>query len=186
MRRILFLALAALLTLGFTACKDKKDSKDIITKMPQKPQKQSGPKTMSTGNIPPRTVSWLGGNYKICITRQPDKSLPLVEDASGNKYYDNRVHLTITRGDGSTFFDRDFTRSSFSKYIDSKYSEKWGLTGFNFDTVDGDDLVFAIAIGSPDEMADNEFVPLTLKIDRNGETSVDTQVPDDDDAEEDE
>lgn len=186
MRRILLLVLAGLLTVGLTACKNKKESNDIITKMPAKPKKQSGPLTMSTGEIPTRTINWLGGTYKISIKRTADKGLHLCEDASGNKYYDNRVHLTITRSDGSTFVDKDFTKSNFSKYVPDKYSEKWGLTGFNFDTIDGEKLDFAIAIGSPDDMADNEFVPLTLVVDRNGGTSVTSQMPADDDEEDEE
>ena len=40
MKRILFLLLISSLTLGFTSCKQKKESKDIITKMPDKPKKQ--------------------------------------------------------------------------------------------------------------------------------------------------
>lgn len=101
----------------------------------------------------------MGSNYRISITRQPDKGLPLVEDASGNKYYDNKVHLLITRADGSTFVDKTYTRADFSKYVDAGVAKKWGLTGFNFDNVADGKLTFAIAIGSPDEMADNEFVP---------------------------
>ena len=60
------------------------------------------------------------------------------------------------------------------------------MTGFNFDTIDGDKLDFAIAIGSPDDMADNEFVPLTLVVDRNGGTSVTSQMPAGDDEEDEE
>lgn len=181
MKRILFLMLLGLLTLGVTSCKDKKDNKDIITKMPAKPKKQSGPMTMSTGNIPPKTVNWLGSNYTIRISRIVDKDLPLIEDASGNKYYDNKVRLNITRSDGSTFVDKEFTRSDFVRYTNKDITSKWGLTGFNFDTVDGNNLLFAIAIGSPDEMADNEFVALTLTVDKDGRTSVSSQTQDDDD-----
>ena len=107
-----------------------------------------------------------------------------MEDASGNKYYDNKVHLLITRADGSTFVDKTYTRADFSKYVDAGVAKKWGLTGFNFDNVADGKLTFAIAIGSPDEMADNEFVPLTLLIDSQGGTSVLSQSQDSDDEEE--
>lgn len=186
MRRIFLFTLAALLTFGITACKEKKKTDDIITKMPQKPKKQSGPMTMSTGDIPPKTVNWMGSNFTIKITRIVDKDLPLIEDASGNQYYDNKVRLNITRGDGSSFFDREFTRNDFSKYTNSQITKKWGLTGFNFDNVEGDNLLFAVAIGSPDEMADNEFVPITLHINSKGQTSITSQNSGDDDEDEDE
>lgn len=186
MKRILFFLLLSPFILGFTSCKDKKESKDIITKMPDKPKKQSGPMTMSTGDIPPRTISWMGGNYTIKISRNADKSLPLIEDASGNKYYDNRVRLSITRGDGSSFFDRTYTAEDFKQYTNSSVTKNWGLTGFNFDTLADGKLLFAIAIGSPDEMADNEFVPLTLSIDSQGNASVSSQVHQDDESADDE
>lgn len=186
MRHILLFMLAILLIAGLNSCKEKKDNQDIITKMPQKENKPSGPLTMSAGAIPPKTVNWLGDNYTIKISRMVDKDLPLIEDASGNKYYDNKVRLSITRSDGSSFFDRVYTRNDFSKYTNESITKKWGLTGFNFDTVDGNKLLFAIAIGSPDEMADNEFVPLTLNVDSNGGTSVTSQGHGDEDEEEDE
>lgn len=186
MKRILFLLLISSLTLGFTSCKQKKESKDIITKMPDKPKKQTGTMTMSTGEIPPRTVSWMGSNYTIKITRTADKSLPLIEDASGNKYYDNRVRLSITRGDGSSFFDRTYSAGDFKGYTNASVTKNWGLTGFNFDTLADGKLLFAIAIGSPDEMADNEFVPLTLSIDSQGNTTVSSQVQQDDESADDE
>lgn len=186
MRRFLLLAFAVLLTMSFTACKDKKENKDIITKMPAKVQKQTGPKTMSTGEIPPRNINWMGDNFTIRIYRITDKSLPLIEDASGNKYYDNKVRVSITRKDGSSFFDKVFTAGDFKKYTNSNVTKKWGLTGLNFDTIDGDKLLFAIAIGSPDEMADNEFVPLTLVVDSHGGTDVTSQTHDDDESADDE
>ena len=175
MRKTLLLLLAALIAVGLGACKEKEKSKDIITKMPQKVKQQTGPRVMASGKIPDKTISWAGGEYTISIDREADKDLPLIEDASGNKYYDNTVHLRITRKDGTTFFDKVFSRRDFAKYTDFNYAKNWGLTGFNFDTVEGNNILFAIAIGSPDEMADDEFVPITLCINMQGETSVRTQ-----------
>lgn len=183
MTRFLLFLIAGLLTIGsLNSCKDKKENKDIITKIPQKKKKPSGPQTMSTGEIPPKTISWMGDNFKIQITRSADKSLPLIEDASGNKYYDNKVRLYITRKDGSVFFDRVYTSADFKKYTNADVTKKWGLTGFNFDTIDGNRLLFAVAIGSPDEMSDNEFVPLTLNVDSHGGTSVASQTHEGDEA----
>lgn len=179
----IFVALATMLAIY--SCKDNKPSQDIITKIQPKASRPSGPQTMSTGAIPPKTINWGGTDYTVSIVREVDKSLPLIEDASGTKYYDNSVRLTITRKDGTKFFDRKFTRRDFEKYADFSYARHWGLTGFNFNSVEGDKLTFAIAIGSPDEMADNEFVPITLLIDRNAHTSVLSQQQessDDEDA----
>lgn len=181
MKNTLLLLLAVMATVVIAACKEEKKSQDIITKMPAQTKKQTGPMSMPGGKIPDKTINWAGGEYIISIDREPDKDMPLVEDASGNKYYDNSVHLVIKRKDGSTFFDRTFTRRDFAKYTNFDYAKKWGLTGFNFDDIDGSTLTFAIAVGSPDEMADDEFVPITLCIDMQGNTSVRTQGGTDDD-----
>ncbi len=175
MRQTLTIFVAIVTILVLHSCKEQKPSRDIITKIQPKEAHPPGPQTMSTGAIPPKEVAWNGAEYVINIARDADHSLPLIEDQSGTKYYDNRVHLTITRKDGTKFFDREFTRGDFARYTDFPYARHWGLTGFNFDSVRECGLSFAIAIGSPDEMADNEFVPITLVIDRNAHITIMSQ-----------
>ena len=175
MKNLFTLVFLGVLCMCVTSCKEKKESRDIITKIAPKQKTSSEPKKMSTSPIPPKVIDWAGAKYTIDIKRESTAELPIVEDANGQKYYDNKVTLRITRADGSVFFERAFTRESFKDYTNFSYARKWGLTGFNFDTIEGNNLLFAIAIGSPDEMADDEFIPITLHIDRNGSTSVTTQ-----------
>ena len=51
------------------------------------------------------------------------------------------------------------------------------LLGIVFDKAEGDNLVFAASVGSPDRMSD-EYVPLVLKISRFGDVRIskDTQM----------
>ncbi len=77
----------------------------------------------------------LGGNtYKISISRTADKTLPVVTDEQGNKFYDNRVNVTITCN-GNEFFSKSYTKESFSDFLVSK-NDKLGtvLLGMAYDS----------------------------------------------------
>ena len=168
---------------AFVACTSKPKSNDIIAK---KPVKTAPKPTQNMGDYNQnRSVEWLGGTYSISIERKADSSLPLAVDESGNKYYDNRVTLTISRSDGSEFFKHTFAKANFEEYVGDEY-KNGGMLGIVFDHVDGDNIYFAASVGSPDKMSDN-YVPLVLKISRVGgvtistDTKLDTTSNDDDD-----
>ena len=122
-------------------------------------------------------VSWLGHNVKITTERLADKDLSLVQDENGNKYYDNKITLKIQRSDGSIFLERVFYKSDFSKLIDTSADKTTALLGVVFDRINGDHLLFAASLGSPDNMSD-EFIPLVLKVSKSGSLSIykDTQM----------
>lgn len=72
--------------------------------------------------------------YKISISRNADKALPIVTDEQGNKFYDNRVNVTITCN-GNAFFSKSYTKDSFKEFLISK-DEKQGtvLLGMAYDS----------------------------------------------------
>ena len=111
------------------------------------------------------------------MERKADHSLPLADDGQGNKYYDNRITVKIVRKDGSSFFNRTFTKDDFAKYVDPLYRKNSALLGIVLDKAEGDNLVFAASVGSPDKMSD-EYVPLLMKISRFGDVAIskDTQL----------
>ena len=174
----------ALLT--FAACSSKPKTNDIIAK---KPVKTAPKPTQDMGDYnQSRSVEWLGSTYSVNVARKADRSLPLAVDESGNKYFDNRITLTILRSDGSEFFKRTFSKSDFNEYVDDSY-KGGALLGIVLDRAEGDNIYFAASIGSPDKMSDN-YVPLVLKISRVGgvsiskDTKLDTMsddVPEEDD-----
>lgn len=165
---------AALTVLMTTACSEaKKDNNIIIHKKAAVAKK----KTLTMGDFSQnRNIEWLGSTYTIYISRKADPSLGTACDESGNKYYDNRIVLRITRKDGTVFLDHTYTKSDFARYVDKGY-QSGALLGIVYDREEDGYLYFAASIGSPDSMSD-EYVPLVLRINRNGGIDVykDTQM----------
>lgn len=150
------------------ACGEKKADDNIIVKKPvavaEKPIQRVGDYQQE------RQFEWNGSTYTVAVERKADAQLPLVDDGEGNRYYDNRITVKIVRQDGSEFFSRAFTKQDFSAYVDEAY-KGGALLGVVFDCVDDGVLRFAASVGSPDRTSD-EYVPLVMKINRFGETSV--------------
>lgn len=168
MKLILPLILVAgLVVLG--ACKEKKQSTDIITTkyVPKQPQDPIAmPADTQTKNI-----EWQGKPYTITIDRVPVDSLPQVKDENNQPYVDNRVKLTIMRADGSAFFQRTFTKASFNTYIDDSFRKNGILAGFRYDEVENSGIEFSVVVALPDAI-DDVFVPLELVVDRQGGVSI--------------
>lgn len=89
----------------------------------------------------------LGGkNYKISINRAADKTLPLVTDELGKKFYDNRVDVVITC-DNAAFFSKSYTKEAFSAFLTTGgESEGTVLLGMAFDSEKSD--AHAIRLGA--------------------------------------
>lgn len=171
--KILLLA-AGMLAFTVMSCKETKKDTNIIT---HKKVVTAPKKTQKVGDYSQsRDVEWLGSEYAVAVDRKADSSLPLVDDGAGNKYYDNRISVKVTRKDGTTFFSRTFTKSDFSQYVDEPY-RNGALLGIVLDKAEGDCLYFAASVGSPDTMSD-EYVPLVMRIGRTGQVSIskDTQL----------
>ncbi|MCR5131476.1 MAG: DUF4738 domain-containing protein [Prevotella sp.] len=169
------LLLMAITVMGMSSCKEKKQSEDIITTKPKVEVKKP---TQKVGDYETTTpTEWVGSTYQVYVQRQADPSLPLADDGQGNKYYDNKITVKITRKDGSVFFSRTFTKSDFDAYVDPLYKKNSALLGIVLDKAEGDNLAFAASVGSPDKMSD-EYVPLVLKISRFGDVKIskDTQL----------
>ena len=166
-RYIPFIMLAGLVVFG--ACKEKKESTDIIaTKyVPKKPQ----PPIAMDSESKTTHVKWQDNTYTVQIDRVADDSLQLVKDENAQPYKDNRVAITITRSDGSVFFKKSFTKASFSSYVDDTFRKNGILAGIQYDEVDSKGLEFSVVIGLPDAV-DDVFVPLELIIDRQGGISI--------------
>ena len=162
---------AGILTL--MSCKEKKNTGVIITK---KPVVVAQRQIMKTGDYAQsRKVDWLGAVYTVETKRVADPSLPVIADGN-TKYYDNRITVRILRSDGSEFFNRTFTKADFSSYVGKTYANG-ALVGIVLDRAEGDNLLFAASVGSPDKMSD-EYIPLLMKVSRQGGITIskDTQL----------
>ncbi len=151
------------------SCNDKKPTNVIIAPKPvvEKPQ---GPQRMEQTNQQ-TTVDWIGKKYQIDVKRAPADSLPKVKDESGRVYFDNLIRVKVSREDGSEFFNRVFSKRSFSDYLDENTRENGALLGIVFVEAQGDNLVFGASVGSPDALSD-EYIPMVLTITRMGEVSI--------------
>jgi len=167
MKRYLFILMAAATML--TACQEKKQSTVIIAPKPEAP-KPSGPVVMQDMNAQ-NDVEWIGKTYKVVVSRKVDRELPMVEVEPGKKAYDNRINLRILRPDGSEFFNRDFTKQAFASCLDEPTKKNGVLLGIVLDRADGDNLIFAASVGSPDVLSD-EFIPMVLTVTRMGDVSI--------------
>ena len=154
---------------GIVSCREKKQSDDIIT---TKPAPQVKMPTQKVGDYEQTTpVEWTGSTYQVEVIRKADESLPTIDDGTGNKYYDNKISLRVIRKDGSEFFSHSFTKDDFSAYVDAGYRKHSALLGIVFDKAEGNQLVFAASIGSPDKSSD-EYIPMLLKLSSQGNISI--------------
>ena len=167
MKRYLLILMAAAAMV--TACQEKKQSTVIIAPKPEAP-KPSGPVEMQDMNAQ-NDVEWIGKTYKVVVSRKVDRELPMVEVEQGKKAYDNRINLRILRPDGTEFFNRDFTKSAFASCLDENTKNSGVLLGIVLDRAEGDNLIFAASVGSPDVLSD-EFIPMVLTVSRMGDVSI--------------
>ena len=149
-----------------TSCNENKKTNDIITRKPEKPHVKKSIQKIGDYEQT-RTVDWHGSVYNVSIERKADVNLPLVDDGTGNKYYDNRIRLCLTGKDGKDLLRRDFTKDDFRKYVGDEYAKNNVLLGVVFDRVD-------------DKMSD-EYIPLVVrfsyrnfKLDIYRDTTLDT------------
>lgn len=173
MRKIISIIAAGMLTAALTSCGGKDKNENIITT--KKAEKTPSAPVAMQDYTQSKDVEWLGNTYTCEIERSADKSLTMVNDESGQKFVDNSISLTINRADGSTFFNKTFTKASFESHITADYSRSGILEGLVFDRVDGSSLVFAASVSLPQT---DEYIPLIVKVSRMGDVSIarDTQL----------
>ena len=126
------------------------------------------------------TDSLMLGSHKViyAITSQPDDELPTVVDEDGVKYKDNRYNLKITK-DGSTLFNRSFTKADFHSLI-SKDFQKYGIMdGLRFNHAEEGKLYFNTCVSYPESDMSCPFI-LTIGPDGSYTITPDTTIDDED------
>ena len=69
------------------------------------------------------------------------------------------------------FFNRTYTKSDFSSCLDDNTQKTGVLLGIVLDRAEGDNLIFAASVGSPDALSD-EYIPILLTVSRMGDVSI--------------
>lgn len=155
--------------LVLSACSKKKTADVIIV---DKPLQEQPAKTQATADFHrEQDVAWLGSHYRVVVDRSADRTLPLAEADENHKFYDNRITLTILRGDGSKFFSRAFTKADFDGYLPADVRGHGALIGLVFDSAGSDALTFVASVGNPDPTSD-EYVPLRVRVSRLGAVTI--------------
>lgn len=185
MKKIIPILFAALVLGGLASCSEKKRTDVIIAPKPQAPKPKTTQKMSEYEQA--RNVEWLGSTYKVIVKREADTSLPLAQGDDNTKYFDNKITVRILRKDGTEFFNHTFLKKDFLGYLDEHTKNEGALLGLVFVETNGNNLVFAASVGSPDVTSD-EYVPLVVKISKMGSISVgkDTQLDTGSDEDDDE
>lgn len=163
-KNIFLLLLLSLFILA--SCKKEKESRTIITTI-EEPHFTKTPKTVGD-TIIHKSFEWGSTVYHASIERKADKEV-VVRDDDGQKYYDNKVTLKISGSDGE-FFNKTFTKDSFTSYINTDYvkPKRSVLIGVAFNRVEkGGNAIFVATVGSPDSQSD-EFMSVQINIDKQG------------------
>ena len=166
MKKIQLLA-ALLMAVIAISCGKKKESKDIIVPSVEV-VKPKAPISMQPYNQQ-QEVKWLDKSYHVFIDRVADDSLRMVQDETGQKFVDNRITLRVVRADGSVFFKKVFTKSSFDAQLDDDYRQTGILEGLVFDKVDGNNLIFAGSVSHPQT---DEYIPLVVTVSNFGNVTI--------------
>ena len=166
MKKIQLLA-ALLIAVIAISCGKKKESKDIIVPTVEV-VKPKAPISMQPYNQQ-QEVKWLDKSYQVFIDRVADDSLRMVQDETGQKFVDNRITLRVVRADGSVFFKKVFTKSSFDAQLDDDYRQTGILEGLVFDKVDGNNLIFAGSVCHPQT---DEYIPLVVTVSNFGNVTI--------------
>ena len=116
-------------------------------------------------------MEWGGKSFTVSINRVVDDSAPVFSDESNNKYYENKITLVVKSSDGSVFFRREFTKQSFSQFIDNSYLSKSTILGIAVDHVEANSLVLVASVGCPDQLSD-DFIPINLTLSDSGSLSM--------------
>ncbi len=164
----IIMAASLLLTVGMTACQEKKKSDDIIIAK-YVPETIKGPISLAAAS---RTtdVKWLDKEYSVNISREPLTSQAKIKDERGQEYVDNRIVLTITRSDNSVFLKKEYMKEMFASYLDANFRKNGILETIAFHEVDNNQLKFGVVVSLPDN--DDLFIPLDMWIDRMGGTVI--------------
>jgi hypothetical protein len=166
----LMLVLAACMMV-LVACKEKKHVNDgIITTDYEMPKPSEAPIAMpaQTNKV---EVEWKDSRYAIAIARTPADSLSKVTDEIGQQYIDNVVKISITRSDGTSFFNRSFAKSAFMEWLEDDYRHHAVLEDITFFGVEGQELVFTAALNHP-AASDDEAIDLRLSVNAQGQVNI--------------
>ena len=113
----------AVLLVGLMAsCKsDKKDTAEETKRMFQleSVEENSDLQRMQVSRIN-QSIECKGKKFQLTVERKPDESLPHVKSDMG-RFIDNSISVKIARENGTTLFEKKFTKTDFAMHLPKKY-----------------------------------------------------------------
>ena len=165
--------MAVLVMACMTGCtSDKKAKQEEVKQMFQleSVDENSGLQRMQVSRIR-QEIACKGKKFQLAVERTPDDKLPHVKSDMG-LFVDNSIQVKITRDNGTTLFDKAFTKNDFAAYLPEKYLKRSVLEGLVFDDVrsaEKKEIVLAASVSYP--MTDL-YIPFILVVSQDGRLSI--------------
>ena len=166
--------IVAALALAFLAgCKsEKKDAQEQVKQMYQieSVDEKTGVQRMQVSRIQ-QEITCKGKKFKLSVERTPCDDLPQVKSDMG-VFVDNQIKVRITRENGTTLFEKTFTKKDFAAHLSEQYLKASVLEGLVFDDVrtpEKKEITLAASVSYP--MTDL-YVPFTLVVTQDGKLSI--------------
>lgn len=165
--------IAALVMACMTGCtSDKKAAQEETKRMFQieSVDENTGLQRMQVSNIR-QEIANKGKKFQLTVERTPDEKLPHVKSDMG-LFMDNSIKVKIVRENGTTLFEKTFTKNDFAAYLPEKYLNRSVLEGLVFDDVrteEKKEITLAASVSYP--MTDL-YIPFILVVGQNGSLSI--------------
>ena len=164
----------ALLLMGIlSGCgSNQKDTKEETQRMFQleSVDENSSLQRMQVSRIN-QEIACKGKKFKLSVERAPDGNLPHVKSNMG-LFMDNSIRVKIARENGTTLFEKKFTKGDFAAYLPAKYLKRSVLEGLVFDDVrtnEKKEITLAASVSYP--MTDL-YIPFILVVSQDGRLSI--------------
>ncbi|MCD8079027.1 MAG: DUF4738 domain-containing protein [Bacteroides sp.] len=145
------------------------ETKNDITIVMQQSVDESGLHRMQV-SATEQTVTYRNKEYLSSVVRVPDESLPVVTNASGDRYVDNKITLDLKlKEGGKQIFAQTFTRQNFSSVVSAEFLSNAILEGMVFDKTTPQGIVYAASLSYPHT---DLYVPVAITITADGKMSM--------------
>ena len=172
MKQLNYFGIGLLLCLLFSSCSSgaKRDGSQL-TEMSTE-EADTGKSISMQASDTKEQFKLKGNEYISRVVRTPDETLPLVTNAEGEKFVDNRISLHITQ-QGRTVVNRVFTKQDFAQLLNARFLKYAILEGVVFDQVTEDGTIrYAASVAYPQS---DLYVPLRITVTSNGQLFIERE-----------
>lgn len=132
---------------------------------------RSGAPQAMQSSLAHEDVTFRGKNYHTTVSRQADRSLPIVTNEQGEKFVDNRIKLRV-ECNNRTIVDREFTKNDFAAWVDARFLRYAILEALVFNEVTSSGLAFSASICYPQT---DLYLPLRITVEANGNLRIERE-----------